>query len=129
RRVIVGRAAEAIAIADSEAWLVVEEVEPLQRSDADTVDPARVARDGGSEPADAQRPASHRPELVAAFADLVADFVGQLGRERPISHARRVGLEYADGQIDLRRRDAAAGQRAARRRVGAGDVRIRAEVQ
>src|SRR5581483_2612956 len=86
-RVVVCRSAEVVTRADLEVGLIVEDVEPHQRGAADSVEPARVSRHGGVEPADAARTARDGAELVAALADLVPHLVRELGRERTVADA------------------------------------------
>ena len=90
-----------------------------------------VERDGVSrrdrvEPAAAPRPARDGAELAALAAQSFAALVVQLGWKRSGADARAVGLEHADHAADRARPDSEAGARAARDRVRARDVRIRA---
>src|SRR5438132_9170228 len=92
-RVVVARSAKLVAGTDLEQGLVVENVEPHQRRDPDSVEAHGVSCDGRVKPTDAAGPAGHGAELVAALADLVPHLVQQLGWEWSIAAARRVPIE------------------------------------
>ena len=67
-------------------------------------------------------------EFLALLADQLADLVEQLGRERPLADAGRVGLGDAEHVADGARAEARAGRGLAGDGVGGGDERIGAVV-
>jgi hypothetical protein len=121
-------AVEAVAGADFQLVEPVEHVELGQRDPGDSRDPAGLAHQRGVEPAAAALAPGHRAELMAALAEALADRVMQFGREGPRAHARGVGLDDAEREVDGVRPDARAHRRHARQRVGRGDVGIGAEI-
>ena len=82
----------------------------------------------GVEPAAAALAPGVDAEFLAAAADLLADLVVQLGRERALADPGRVGLADAEHIADRARAHAGAGRRLRRHRVGRGDVGIGAVV-
>src|SRR2546430_15674710 len=78
----------------------------------------------GVDPAAAPRPAGDGAEFAAALADQAADLVLLLGRERPLSHAGRIGLANAAHIIDRRRTKPGAVRRLRGDRVRGGDERL-----
>ena len=111
--------------------IVVEAVEHVELGERQRVEPvdAHAVADGDRVvPAAAPRPAGDRAVLVAAVAQPVAHLAGQLGRQRPLADARRVGLDDAQDAADRPRADAEPGADAADRRVRRGDVGIGAVI-
>ena len=80
------------------------------------------------EPAAAARAAGDRAEFVAAHAQMLADFVVELGRERTAADARRVRLHDAEHVVEAARPDAGARASLPRHAVGRRDERIRAVI-
>ncbi len=68
------------------------------------------------------------PNSLPRSADHFADLVVQLGRERALADAGRVGLADAEHIADRARAHAGAGRRLRRHRVGRGDEGIGAVV-
>ena len=122
------RAPQRVGRADVDVIEAVEHVELGQRERVEAVDADAVAHGDGVVPAAAARPAGDRAVLVAALAQAVAHLAGQLGRQRPLADARRVGLGDAQHAADRLRRHAEAGAHAADRRVRRRDVGIGAVV-
>ncbi|TYZ62153.1 hypothetical protein PybrP1_009624, partial [[Pythium] brassicae (nom. inval.)] len=110
----VGRhAAEALAVvpvrdADLDLLEAREHVELGQVELREAVHHVRVAHLRDVEPAAAARATGRRAELGADAAEVPADVVVQLGRERALAHARAVRLDNADDAVEPVRRDAAA---------------------
>ena len=123
-------AVELIADADLElaARQIIEHVELGQRDAVDAADFTGLAHEAGVEPAAAARAPRDRAELRPALAEQLADLVVELGRERPLAHARRVGLGDAEHVVEGAGADARAGRRLRRHRVRRGDERIGAVV-
>ncbi len=65
---------------------------------------------------------------MPAFAQTFAISVVQLGRERALAHARRIGLDDAKDEIDRGRAKAHAGRSLTRQRVRGGHIGVGAEV-
>src|SRR5205085_3235663 len=113
--------AVAVAGADLDAVEAREDVEEGEGDGGDAAEVDGVFDGDGVEPAAAAGAAGGGAVLVAALADVVADVVGLLGRERPAAHARAVGLHDADEVADGLRRHAGAGEQAQRGATAAGD--------
>src|SRR5215472_5093861 len=126
---VVELAAEVVADTDLNVWHLVQDVKLGQGHGGGAIDPDGVARDSTVEPAHPARPAGDRAELVAALANGVAHVVRELGRKGSVADTRGVALANHNGFVDARRRDAGTCAGAARSAIGAGDVRVRAEVQ
>src|SRR4029079_4921513 len=105
-----------------------QDVELGDRQRRHRVDARGVAQGDQVQPARAPRPPGGGAELAAALADLGAEIVVELGRERAGADARDVRLGDAPDLVDVLRPDAGADARRARYRVRAGDERIRAVV-
>ena len=106
-----------------------QDVQLVEDDRAVGVDRDGVAQRHGVEPAHAAGAPGHGPELAAALRDPAAGLVEQLGRERPGSHAGRVGLHDADDLVHLERADAATGAGAAGHGVGGGHEGVGAVVE
>ncbi|OPZ13785.1 MAG: hypothetical protein BWZ10_01998 [candidate division BRC1 bacterium ADurb.BinA364] len=120
----------AAQIADTQPDFVqrVELVEIGDRHFVGRGDLDRAAHGDGVEPAAAARPPGGGAEFAGPFAEPVAEFALEFGRQRPFADARAVGLHHADDLADARRPDSQAGANAAWRWIGAGDEWIRAKV-
>ena len=81
----------------------------------EAVDARGVAHGDRVVPAAAARPTGRRAVLLAALAQALAHLVVQLGRQRPLADARRVGLGHAEHAVDRLRPDAEPGADAADR--------------
>ena len=106
RQVIDLAAVEPVADADLELGQLVEHVELGEGDAVDAADFPRLAHEAGVEPAAAARPTGHRAELLAALAQEPARLVLELGGERPLAHARGVGLGDAEHVVDRARPEA-----------------------
>ena len=94
----------------------------------DAVDAGRVAADHGVDPAAAARAAGRGAELGPGLAQELAVGVVQLGRERALTDAGRVGLEDRDDRGHPGRRDAGPGAGSPGGGVGRRDERVGAVV-
>ena len=94
----------------------------------ETVDLMRAPQRDGIEPAAAPFAAGGGAELLAARTELLTDVVEQLGRKRPGTDARGVGLGDAQHIMQFRRAHAGTARRRARAGVGRGHVRIGAMI-
>ena len=119
-----------VLVGDAHLDLVeaVEDVEARDGHVIDARDQPRIAHDAGIEPARATRTARDDAVLVAFLADLVADGVELLRRERALADARAVRLDDADDLVDLLRRDARADGDAAGDGVRGRDIGVCAVV-
>src|SRR3954451_5563505 len=80
-----------IAGANPDCLEPVEHVQFGQRHTGDAADGDRLPDQHGVEPAATTAPAGNGPELVAALAQLLPDFIVLLGREGTRTDAGRVG--------------------------------------
>ena len=94
----------------------VETVEVGDREIVNAVHHRRVARGDGIKPTATPRAAGRRAELAAHAVQQVGNF-RILGRQRPLTHTRRVRLEHADDAIHAMRRHSRTRASATRRRV------------
>lgn len=107
----------------------IEGIEDVEARDCHVVDAAEVsgiAHYAGIEPAGAARTAGYGAVFMAAVADLVADFIELLCRERAFADAGTVRFDDADDFVDLVGADAGTGGNAACRGMRCRNVRIRA---
>src|SRR5579871_3408286 len=102
-------AVEPVAGAHLDGVEAVENVEFGERKAVDAAGPHRLAHQHRVEPAAAPLAPGVDAELPAATADLLADLVGELGRERPLADAGRIGLADAEHIADRARAHAGAG--------------------
>ena len=108
-RLVVGELVEhgalAAAVADRDPQRVEpgEHVELGDRQRREPVEAGRVAQRDQVEPAAAALAAGGRAELVAPVAQVGADLVGELGRERAGADPRRVRLADAPDLVDVGR--------------------------
>src|SRR5690606_2080104 len=105
-----------------------EHVELGEHEVGEAVDATGVAGDDGVVPAAAAGPAGGDAVLAAGLAQPLADVVVQLGGERSLADASRVGLDDSHDAVDAGGPDAGAGDGAARGRRGGGDERVGAVV-
>src|SRR6478736_5776041 len=127
RHLVVAHAADVVGDADRDLLEAGEDVELGDDEVGDAVDARGVAADDGVHPAAAARTARRRAVLGARLAEELARVVVQLGRERALADAGRVGLEDRDDRVDAGRGDAGPrartrGDGVARRDVGVGAV-------
>src|SRR5262249_45723601 len=87
----------------------IQEAGLVQRQPADAAGADGLPYQGRIEPAAAARPARVGAELAAPLADLAADIVVLLGRERPLADPGRVGLADAEHIANSARTEAGAG--------------------
>ncbi|MBA7633276.1 hypothetical protein ES703_40838 [subsurface metagenome] len=121
-------AVQPIAGADLNAVEAVENVELGQRQPSDAAGADGLPHQNRIEPAASARPAGIGAELPAPLADLAADLVVLLGRERTLADPGRVGLADAKHIADRARAHTGAGRGLCGHRVGRGDVRVSAVV-
>src|SRR4051794_8224066 len=114
----------AVARAHLDALEAAEDVELRDHERRERVDARGVLQRDEVEPAGPARAARRRPELAAALADLAADLVVELRRERAGADAGRVRLRDAPDLVDVARADAGADARGARHRVRRRHERI-----
>ena len=114
--------------ADRDLLPAGQDVELGQEEIGDAVVGDRLLDDQGVEPAAAAGASGRGAELATRGPQTLAVGVQQLGRERTLADARRVGLGDAHDAIDAGRSDARAGAGPAGRRVRRGDVRVGAVV-
>src|SRR6185437_11893999 len=96
-------AIQPIADADLDAVEAVENIELGQRQAMDAAGPHGLAHQHRVEPAAAPLAPGVDAEFPAAAADLLADLVGQFGRERALADPRRIGLADAEHIADRAR--------------------------
>ena len=106
----------------------VEDVGLHEVKFGDTIEHDGVAEGGQVYPAGAAGAAGGGAELAPGLANLLADFVVELGGERAAADAGAVGFGDAVHLIDVARGDAEAGAGAGGDSAGRGDVGIGAEV-
>src|SRR5262249_43510959 len=111
-------AVQPIAGADLDRLKAVEDVEFRQRQAVDAAGADRLADQHCVEPAAASGTPRIGTELAAALADLAADGVVLLGRERTLADPGRVGLAQAEHIADRAGPEARAGRRLRRNGVG-----------
>src|SRR6516164_4932263 len=121
-------AVQPVADADLDRVEAVENIELGQRQPVDAAGPDRLAHQHRVEPAAASLAPGVDTELPAPAADLFADLVVKLSRERPLADPGRVGLANAEHIADPTRSDAGSGRRLRRHRVGGRDVGVSAVV-
>src|SRR5208282_4698745 len=123
-----GLAFVAVAGANLNLGLVVENVEFGHHHRIDAAEHHRVPKNDEVEPAATARPSCDGAKFVAARADLLRIEIGHFGREGPAANARGVRLRDADNAGDASGSDAKAGGDAAGGGVRGGDVGIGAVV-
>ena len=128
RHLVVAYAVDVVGHADRHLLEPGEHVELGEHEVGDAVDPSGVAGDHGVVPAAAARPAGRGAVLRADLAQVLTGVVVQLGRERPLADAGRVGLHDPDHPVEPGRRDARAGAGAAGGRRGRRHERVGAVV-
>ena len=94
----------------------------------DAVEHDGVPKGGQVNPAGAAGAAGGGTELAAGLADLLANFVVELGGERAAADAGAIGFGDAVDFVDVAGRDAEAGAGAGSNGAGGGDVGIGTEV-
>ena len=124
-----GVAGAAVTGRDAERVEAREDVELRDRERREPVEPRRVAERDEVEPPAAALAPGRRPVLVALVAQVAADLVVELGRERAGADPRRVGLADPPDRGDVGRADAGADAGRAGDGVRRGDERIRAVVE
>src|SRR5580704_18325048 len=90
------RAVQFVAGADLDRIEAIENVEFCQRQPVDAAGSDRLTHQHGVEPAAAPLASGIDAEFAAPAADLLADLVLQLGRERPLPDPGRIGLADAE---------------------------------
>ncbi len=122
-------AAVAIADADVHGLARVEHIELGQRDAVEAVDARRIPQCHRVHPAAPPRPTRHGAELVPPHAEQIGGRAVQLGRKRPASDPRAVGLRDAEHAVDLGGRHARARARAAGGRARGRDEGIGAVIE
>ena len=122
-------AAHRVPDAESDLGQAREDVELVEHDAARGVDGDRVLQRHRVEPPAPPAAPGRRAEFAALLQEVAAGLLLQFGRERARPDTRGIGLHDADDLVDLERTDAAAGAGAARDRVTARDVGIRAVVE
>src|SRR5438445_1032433 len=127
----VGRAlpVELVARAERYAVVHVQDVELRHGELCKGVEPVRVPRRDGIEPADAPRTPGGRAVFMGTLAERGGFLATQLGRKGTLAHGGRIGLHDPDDTRDLARRDPGPDARAAGERIRAGHVWIDAPVE
>ena len=121
-------AVQHIAGANLNLVKAVQHIELGQRNAVNARRLDHLAHQHRIKPATAPLAPRHRAEFMAAFAQLLPDFIILLGRERPLAHPRGVGFGDAQHMIERGRAKPAAGRRLSGNGVGGGDKRICAVV-
>src|SRR5690606_36042288 len=124
RHLVVPDAVDVVGDAHRDLLEAGEHVELGEHEVGEAVDATGVAGDDGVVPAAAAGPAGGDAVLAAGLAQPLADVVVQLGGERSLADASRVGLDDSHDAVDAGGPDAGAGDGAARGRRGGGDERV-----
>src|SRR5919197_3042238 len=118
-----------VADADRDLREGREDVELRQGERRHAVQPHRVAEGDEVEPAATPVASGDGAELAPELAHPLLRRAFDLARERPLAHARDIGLRDADDLVDPRRTDADPGRGSSRQRARGRDEGIRAVVE
>src|ERR1700756_1002773 len=99
----------------------IKNIELGQRQAMDAAGSHRLTYQHRVEPAATPLAPGGDPEPFTTAADLLANFVEQFGRKRPLPDPGRIGLADAENIPDGARPEAGAGRRLRRHRVGGGN--------
>src|SRR5947209_1046801 len=102
-----------VAGAERDAIESVEHIEFGHRQIGEAIHTRGVTNHHSIEPAAAPRPSSGCAELVAKLANLRRERLRELGWERTVANTRRIRFDDTDHRVELARRNANAGRRAA----------------
>src|SRR5262245_1842569 len=119
---------EPVAHANLELGQLVENVELGERDAIDAAHFPRLAHEARIEPAAPARTPRDRADLHPALADQPSRLVLELGRERPLTHPRRVSLGDAENIVDGAGPEPRSGRGLRRYRVRRRDERIGAVI-